>query len=456
MSNVMNILKNILHTLETKSSPPVRDFLKRKLKRHIIIRSIRDFALPVKNIKVVYDSPIMGISAEEYCGVYEIKDLIVHSNSGLVFFERKQFGYVLIEESSKDYTDQIAFNSTKTDTKKLYNFNKANIKSYSFNKKVYLFFIRRNSRNFSHFIWYNLCPLLLLINNGYKDIMIIHQRNLAKNQMEYLEIIRSVYGIEYMEVPAETHFRITSPVILSQYPVKKFFRMFYTDEDYEYSQLFSNQKRRVTINRKVDFFRGIDFVGRYLPKDWKKQDKDFIWGKYQNMKRFASKTSTDTIDILVQNVLPNKMLENPTNDIVYITRADIHKFSNYSFRYVANEDEIIEKFPQMKVINLSELSQREIIKVIYNAKILIGLHGAGLIYGYFMRRSMVLIEIHPRYWRYPEFKISFKVMCEAKGLRHIGLLSSSLKDGLTGATYVNIDEFGEALELAEEWLQGKL
>lgn len=446
----MNTLKNLHYLIETQIFPFLKDFLRMKLKRHVQIRSIRDFALPINNIKIIYDSPIMGLFAEEYCGVYEIRDVVVHSNSGLLLADKRGFGRVLIEESSKDYTDYVIFKPHKTDTRKLFSFHKPNLKSYSFDKNVYLFFVRRNITNFMHFLRDDFCPLLLLIQSGYDDFMIIHSKNMAQNQLEYLEMLKTTFGIEYMEAPGETHFRITSPVILTQYPNKKYFSMLYMNDDLARRRLFVDQKQGVTVKDDADFFNEIDFVGRYLPKDWQKEDKDFIWGKYQNIKIFPSNTSTKAVEILVKAILPREILENPTDDIVYISRRDVHRNPNYNSRYIANENEIIERFPQIKVINLTGLSQRKIMEIAYNAKILIGMHGAGLANGYFMRKSKVLIEIHPRYFRYPKFEIHFKVMCEAKGLRYIGVISSPLKDGVS---YIDIDKLAQAIELAEEELQ---
>ena len=89
MSLTTKIPRKLIFYSRTKKFPLLRNAIKRLLKRHVRIQSIRDFALLINNIRTVYDSPIMGLHSEEYCGAYEINDLIVHSSSGLFFSNQK-------------------------------------------------------------------------------------------------------------------------------------------------------------------------------------------------------------------------------------------------------------------------------------------------------------------------------------------------------------------------------
>ncbi len=425
------------------------------VRRQISIRSIRDFSIPRKNILVSYESNILGLSGSEYCGVFEISDVIVHSRSGFVFRERKSFGMTLLEESSKEHTESIAFSNSTIYTKDLLNFEVGRTEIVEYDVPSVLFFPAKLTSNFANFLWLDLCPLLLLINNGYKrNIQIIRSPDLKPSQLEYLQLIEEVYGIRSIVAPKKSHFRLKSRLIVLEPPYKKLFRAFEFDDRMVISSVMSEAHPHSVITNEVDYFQDINKVGSEPPSNWDILDKDKVWGTFQNVKKLISTTAVESVQPFVESLVPSVVFDKPENNIVYVSREESRSQRSGNLRYVENEKEIIEKFPEIKVVSWEKLSQREKIITAYNASVLIGLHGAGLAAAHFMRQHSVVIEIHPRYFRYPSFHLSFKLMCEMSGLTHIGVLSSPLADNWHGGTRVDINSLRDAIVLAEQRLSG--
>ena len=434
-----------------------RDFIRRKIKRHVQINSIRHFALPEKHNRVVYDYPVLNIDSEEYCGVYRLKNVVVHLRSGFVFYQSPVDGDILIEESSKDFTDHVMFNTAKkvigyTDTRNIFQYRQRQVRHCSFEKDVYLFYVRRNVSNFYHFMRDDLCPLLLLIKGGYTNILILHSKNLHSTQLEFLEMLKTGLGIDYRVVPDDEHIVITSNVIITQSPNKKYFKSVYTDKKFWKETFYSSDRGMKTIT-DLDYFKKGDYVGKYLPDNWELEDKNYIWGKYEMVKVLPTNTAAQSTDIFTKAVLPDQVVLNPSNDVVYISRKDVLENKKYGTRFVANEDELIQHFPYFKVVSFTGKTQKEIVEIAYNARILIGLHGAGLTAGFLMRRNTAVIELHPRLYRYPQITMDFKIMCDAKELHYIGVATSELEPTVyaekEGSTVVDLNLLEQAVQIAE-------
>ena len=90
------------------------------------------------------------------------------------------------------------------------------------------------------------------------------------------------------------------------------------------------------------------------------------------------------------------MLDNKSPEKIYIDRSDA-KSNHSEFRKIINEKEIIQKLiaEGYKTIRLADLSFVDQIKIFYNAKKIIGLHGAGFANLIFCKPNTDILEIKP-------------------------------------------------------------
>jgi hypothetical protein len=436
---------SIIRNIANKSQK--RTFLIQLFRRHVTIQSARDFTFATINLPVDYKSDILGISATEYCSVYQLRDVIVHSKTGLAFFKPAQFGETLIEESSKDITHFIVFDDSKTDTANLFDFSRKRVKRLITERPVILFFPRRSTTpgGFHSFVVFDLCPLLLLLealNKLGKRPVIVFSREILAYQKEYLSMLSELYGLELNQAPEESHFRVKGPTLFYDQPIKKYFRSVLSPsniQDWWGRELESG--RALGLDKDVDFLDGITSVHRELPDGWENMSQEWLWGRHTKMKRLPANTATECLWTFAQAVNAVGIRKAPRNDVVYISRNDAKS------RLLENEGELTSKCPEVTVVKWSDCTQKEKMEIAYNAKVIIGVHGAGLTAGYFMRPGMTVIEIHPRYFRYPDLRITYKVMCESRGLRYIGMVSTPLVEG---STTVEISAVQAALQLAAD------
>jgi len=427
----------------------VRSILVRALRRHVSTQSARDYTFPQKNVRVDYKSEILAIAAEEYLAIYSLRDIVVHSPTGLGFFKPKSYGETLIAETSKDITNFFVHNSSKTDSSDLFDFDRDDVKSISSEKPTVLFFTRRPNTpgGFHTFAVFDLCPLLLLLDNWDGDVRILYQKNLLGYQKEYLDIVQRYYPVELIEAPEESHVRIPGPVLFMEPPIKRYFRSFELGARLKDAEVWDYSRRPERgLTSDVDCLSDVSFVSINPPANISSQPKEWVWGRYTKIKRMPANTATDSLSSLSKKVLADNSSEPATlgGRILFISREENNP------RHLRNEQEMLERFPEIMLIKWEQYSQVEKMRLAFEADIVIGVHGAGLTAGYFMQPGKVVIEIQPRYFRYPELRVTYKTMCEACNLRYVGVVSSSIDDN---GTEVDLENLGRALSLARENLE---
>lgn len=430
----------------------VRSIFVRALRRHVSIQSARDYTFPQKNVRVDYKSEILAITAEEYLGIYSLRDIVVHSPTGLGFFKPKSYEETLIAETSKDITNFFIHNSSKTDSSNLFDFDREDVKSIRGEKPTVLFFTRRPKTpgGFHSFAVFDLCPLLLLLDNWGGDVRILYQNNLLGYQREYLDIVRRYYPVELIEAPEESHVRIAGPVLFMEPPIKRYFRSFELGARIKDAEVWNYSRRPERgLPSDVDFFSDVSFVSINPPANISSKPKEWVWGRYTKIKRMPANTATDGLSSLSKKVLADNSSEPAAlgGRILYISR----KANNP--RSLHNEQEMLERFPEIMLIQWEQYSQVEKMRLAFGAEVLIGVHGAGLTAGYFMQPGRVVIELHPRFFRYPELRATYKTMCEACNLRYIGVVSSSISDK---GTELDLDILARALRTAELHLSSEI
>lgn len=95
----------------------------------------------------------------------------------------------------------------------------------------------------------------------------------------------------------------------------------------------------------------------------------------------------------------------PQNNI-YITRK------NACYRKIINENELIPILDEynFQIVDLDRLTVIEQIKVFRSAKVVVGIHGAGLVNMFFAGKTCRILEIYPKNYYDPSFRLQAKTL----------------------------------------------
>jgi len=357
------------------------------------------------------------------------------------------FGLALLEESSNDYTEFV-ITSGKKMHRELYStllqfrYGQAT-PAYSFSRALVVISVRRRDSNMALFLQLTIAPILLLIQNVDFGLTILCDwRELNAGQQEYFDLLEEFYDVELAEMPRDEFFRIETDIIILQPPNKKFVKSF----EFSTKDLPADCFGAISPTRPVDFLanierlRAVQYNGARFPRP------EAHWGKFFDHKRISANTAIQAFNDFADKVFISSNstgVEGVDVNVLFV-RRDLGS----SGRYLENEREIQENFPDWKMVRWSEFSQREKICQSRGAQVLIGLAGAGLSAGYFMRPGGAIIEIHPEEWG-KGYQPSWKVLADAKGLHHIGVLSSPIMvRGEQRLTSVAIPRLRRAIDVA--------
>jgi protein O-GlcNAc transferase len=130
-------------------------------------------------------------------------------------------------------------------------------------------------------------------------------------------------------------------------------------------------------------------------------------------------------------------------------------------RVMANEEEVINILKQgnmmnLEVVDMAKMSYFEQLKLIRNTNVLVGIHGAGLMFIMFAADEAVLVEIHPSYRQDRHFRHASRVT----GKMYLPLRAKTREtcQGSSDNVMVPIDEFkltmDGALRLARSFDDG--
>lgn len=118
-------------------------------------------------------------------------------------------------------------------------------------------------------------------------------------------------------------------------------------------------------------------------------------------------------------------------------------------RVMANEDEVVNVLKEgnlinYKVVDTAKYSYKEQLTMIRNSNILVGIHGAGLMFIMFAAEEAILIEIHPSYRQDRHFRHASRMT--GKIYMPIRSLTRETCHGTSDNVRVDIDEFRRTLD----------
>jgi len=290
------------------------------------------------------------------------------------------------------------FDSSLRRNKKKLNINLKTSKKIFFNKPI--FFISYID-NYSYIVLWNLLNILFLLKNNVKDfIVVLHDdKNKHPRFNEDLTLfLKKYFKIKVIKLNYKKDLLIKSETLLFSNIVKSF--PVYSDDP------------------KCDFF--------LHPKEY----------------------YTDLPEMVIKNKYLKKYFSNPRNDVILISRKDS--------RIINNENEIIKKFPYIKLVQPEKLKLEEEISLIYNSKIVIGTYGAALINVLFARPNTTFVRLIVNKTDKNDFKNDlykevsmFEAIAATKKMRIVNMNVGSLYGHSSQqGSYFNIDikKFSQLLE----------
>lgn len=107
----------------------------------------------------------------------------------------------------------------------------------------------------------------------------------------------------------------------------------------------------------------------------------------------------------LKKFINNRIKKNSKYKYILVSRSNTN-------RSLLNEEELYNSLKQIGFIkvNFEKLNYKKQIEICFNAKIIIGYHGAGLSNSFFMQKKNYLIEIVNSYYDHPFFKIYTKIL----------------------------------------------
>lgn len=141
-------------------------------------------------------------------------------------------------------------------------------------------------------------------------------------------------------------------------------------------------------------------------------------------------------------------------------------FSRKLTRKILNEEEVLDEISLLlsenfdsrdcfhRSVSLENHSIRHIIKVISSSKMLVGMHGSGLIFGLFLPENSLLVELWP-YNVNPDSASVYKAMCGLHGSR-IGYISWTNKDFENSVPHPEYPKYHGGLDEIDSLTSGEL
>lgn len=116
---------------------------------------------------------------------------------------------------------------------------------------------------------------------------------------------------------------------------------------------------------------------------------------------------------------------------------------------MANEDEIVNVLKEgnmmdLKIVDMAKMSYVEQLTLIRNTNVLIGIHGAGLMYIMFAADEAVLVEIHPSYRQDRHFRHASRV----SGKIYLPMRATQREScqGSSDNIFVPVEEFRKTMD----------
>lgn len=144
------------------------------------------------------------------------------------------------------------------------------------------------------------------------------------------------------------------------------------------------------------------------------------------------------------------LLDVPAPPIPTVTLILRHRSERKNVgRVMANEEEIIQVLKtgtmmKLNIVDLATLSYGEQLKLIRNSNVLVGIHGAGLMFIMFAAEEAVLVEVHPSYRQDRHFRHAARMT--GKIYMPLRSLQRETCHGSSDNVHVPKDEFIRAMD----------
>lgn len=166
------------------------------------------------------------------------------------------------------------------------------------------------------------------------------------------------------------------------------------------------------VNQVLDFFPNLK--KEIIPKGVHMQVNSLYLPKTRKWSGHIPKEDIDLIKHFILQQIEKNNIKSKFGKRIYISREKAHR------RKPINEDalnEVLDKY-EFERICLEDFSILEQLTIIYNAEIVIGLHGAGLANCLMMQEGSTLIELAPKVQEPKQLRTSFKQLAENCNLNY--------------------------------------
>ena len=387
-------------------------------RRIVRLAPIREFAFPYDQIEVDYSNSAYGFSHLGRVGFFEVKNLFLHTGSGLAFiapfFRAQPLG--IMESGLEDY--QLLAEQSKT-YRAFAGFDAASTPEIEFDRPAFLFNIFKNKSNYYHFFIDNALRLITFLEYNKRPVTILTAPHNNKYMKEFFALVEQIYPCKIEARPNKSeHYRIRSPLIFME-PVLRNIGNFSANEEWVLNRI----RKDPPVNlggEDPSLFQ--PFREHYLtPKSWELESTRTVRFKNNTLLFLPSQTSIDCFDSFISQLETMGFLQQKTDKVVYITRAS----DSQRGRTISNEKSLLDAIPEAKPVNFGDLSLTEQISTARNADVLIGAIGAGLTNALFMRKNATVIEIVPATYSIPASN-HIENICALRHLKHHRIYSSPL------------------------------
>jgi hypothetical protein len=283
--------------------------------------------------------------------------------------------------------------------------------------------------------------LVTFLENIREKCVVLHSPGCPKYALELFQILEKLYEVTFEPYPAEPYVKIMSSVYVMDHISKPNFH------DFEIS-VSSNLERLKSEN--YEEYEAKNFSPSYrispLPYHWISSSKTSFQKKFRSddIQNFPSRTSGLAVRAFTKKFIDYFDIESVSTKIIFIDREG----DTSRGRHIKNIREIQENFTDIEFVKFGNMSIKDQIINSIQARVMIGIHGAGLANSIYCQKGASLLNLMPENFYAPRSNL-MKSFCGSFDINYEEIDVQSLDDD-SYYFYLDPDELSAALSILKK------